>query len=176
MNVRLKRTPGIYLVGFMGCGKSTVGRVLADRLGWRFVDVDEQIEAAEGVAISHIFETRGEPEFRRIESQAILDCVRAIERGLPTVAALGGGAFAQDNNRAVLADNGYTIWLDCPFEIVQRRVAQASHRPLARDERKFIELYRTRRDAYAQADCRIAIEDDDPAGPVEQILALPILR
>src|SRR6185369_15725528 len=71
MDLRLKRTPGLYLVGFMGCGKSTVGRLVADALGWRFVDVDDDIEAREGCPISDIFETRGEREFRRIESEAI---------------------------------------------------------------------------------------------------------
>lgn len=176
MNVKLKRTPGIYLVGFMGCGKSTVGRALAERLGWRFHDIDEQIEAEQGVTISEIFETRGEAEFRRIEADAILRAVRAIECGRPAVVALGGGAFAQENNRAVLVENGFTIWLDCPFEIVQRRVAGAEHRPLARDEKKFAELYRTRRDAYSRAEHRIAIESDDPSGAVEAILALPIFQ
>jgi shikimate kinase len=176
MIAKLKETPGLYLVGFMGSGKSTVGRALAERLGWAFRDVDDRIEAAVGITISRIFEERGEPEFRRIESQAILDCVREIEGGHPSVVALGGGAFAQENNRALLAENGVTVWLDCPFELVKRRVAQAEHRPLARDEQKFAALYETRRAAYAQADYRVPIEDDDPAGPVQAILSLPIFR
>jgi shikimate kinase len=92
------------------------------------------------------------------------------------VVALGGGAFAQPANRAILIPNGVSIWLDCPFEIVKRRVALADHRPLARDEAKFAELYATRRDAYAQAEFRIPIAGDDPAEPVEAILALPLFR
>jgi shikimate kinase len=176
MITRLKRTPGLYLVGFMGSGKSTVGRALAGRLGWDFCDIDDRIEAAQEATISRIFAERGEPEFRRIESQAILDCVREIERGHATVVALGGGAFTLDANRTLLLQNGVTVWLDCPFEIVKRRVAQAEHRPLARDEEKFAGLYQARRAAYAQADYRIAIEDDDPAHPVEAILALSIFR
>src|SRR5262252_4168636 len=66
MNARLKRTPGIYVAGFMGAGKSTVGRHLAHRLGWNFFDTDHEIEAAEHVTIPELFSTRGEPEFRRI--------------------------------------------------------------------------------------------------------------
>ena len=176
MITKLKRTPGLYLVGFMGCGKTTVGQALAARLGWPFCDVDERIEKAEGTTISRIFEERGEPEFRRIESEAILTCVRDIERGHPAVVALGGGAFAQENNRALLAANGVTVWLDCPFEVVKRRVALAEHRPLARDEEKFAALYEARRAFYQQADYRVAIDGDDPSSPVEAILAFPIFR
>ena len=66
MNLKLKRTPGIYLVGFMGCGKSTVGGALAERLGWSFFDIDSEIEEAENQPIAGIFAARGEREFRRI--------------------------------------------------------------------------------------------------------------
>ena len=71
MNIRLKRTPGLYLVGFMGCGKTTIGRLAAARLGWSFADLDDDIEAAEGATISEIFAKRGEAEFRRIEAEAL---------------------------------------------------------------------------------------------------------
>ena len=81
MNLKLKRSPGIYLVGFMGSGKSTVGRALAHRLGWSFFDLDSEIERAEGCAISEIFATRGEAEFRRIEAQMARHHVSWIERG-----------------------------------------------------------------------------------------------
>jgi shikimate kinase len=176
MNLKLKRTPGIYLVGFMGSGKSTIGRLLAERLGWHFADIDEEIEAAEGMPIGEIFDARGEAEFRRIEHAAILARVRAIERGRATVIALGGGAFAQEGSRALVSDHGITIWLDCPFEIVERRVAQAAHRPLARDPAKFAELYQARREFYRRADYRIPIENDDPSGPVAAICRLPLFQ
>src|ERR1700730_6747623 len=93
MNLRLKRTPGIYMVGFMGSGKSTIGRHLARRLGWNFFDTDDEIEAAEKMKISDSFESRGEPEFLRIETDIIRHHVRWIERGRPAVLALGGGAY-----------------------------------------------------------------------------------
>ena len=115
MNLRLKRTPGIYLVGFMGSGKSTVGRMLAARIGWPFFDLDEEIEARERTAIADIFATCGETEFRRIEAAALERHVRAVESGRPAVMALGGGAFVARANRDLLLQNGVTIWLDCPF-------------------------------------------------------------
>ena len=173
MNLKLKRTPGIYVVGFMASGTSTVGRLLAGRLGWHFVDIDEEIEAAEGTAIAEIFDTRGEAEFRRIETGVIHRHVRRIEQGSPAVLALGGGAFAGEANRDLLENNGVTVWLDCPFEVVERRVALASHRPLARDPHRFAALYHARREAYSLADVRVPIESDDPASVVEAILSHP---
>src|ERR1700722_11876906 len=145
MNVRLKRTPGLYLVGFMASGKSTVGRLLAHRLGWSFFDLDHEIEAAEKTTIAELFDSRGEPEFRRIESEMLRQAVRWSERGRPTVLALGGGAFVNAANRDLILENGIAIWLDCPFDCVQRRVGDASARPLARDPGRFAALYEARR-------------------------------
>ena len=71
MLLKLKRTPGLYLVGFMGSGKSAVGRLLADELGWSFADIDEDIEQAHGISIAEIFDTRGEQEFRGMEQEAL---------------------------------------------------------------------------------------------------------
>lgn len=176
MNIKLKGTPGIYLVGFMGSGKSTVGRLLAHRLGWSFFDTDDEIEAAEKTSISDIFEKRGEPEFRRIESEIVRQHALWIERGRPAVLALGGGAFAQPENRRVLEDRGITVWLDCPFELVSRRTAHASHRPLARDPEKMKALYESRRESYALADIQVTIHSDDPAVAVDAILEHPLLK
>jgi shikimate kinase len=176
MILKLKRTPGIYLVGFMGSGKSTIGRLLADRIGWHFVDLDAEIEATQGMRILEIFETRGEAEFRRIEREKMRALVRAIESGRPTVLALGGGAIVQPENYALVENNGVAIWLDCPFETVRRRVESASHRPLARDPVSFAQLYEARRESYARADYRIAIESDDPAVVVEAALRLPLFK
>ena len=174
MNVKLKLTPGIYLTGFMASGKTTIGRLLADELGWNFVDIDEEIEAAEGVSIAQIFDTRGEPEFRRIESAVIRRHIHDVEKGRPTVVALGGGAFAQPENAELFEENGITIWLDCPFPVVKSRVEQASHRPLARDLEKLEQLYQDRRPSYQKADFRIEISGDDPALAVAAVLKLPI--
>src|SRR5258708_34180472 len=122
MILKLKRTPGIYLVGFMAAGKTTIGRLLAHELGWSFADVDEDIVKAEGSPIAEIFDARGEQEFRRVEQEAIRKRVSEVERGRPMVVALGGGAFAQESNRVLLEENGISSWLDCPFPTVCRRL------------------------------------------------------
>lgn len=176
MNLRLKHTPGIFVVGFMGAGKTTVGRHLAHRLGWSFFDTDEEIEAAERTTISELFSQRGEPEFRRIESDILRQHVRWIERGRPAVLALGGGAYTIPENRDLLTSHGIAVWLDCPFATVERRVSQATHRPLARDPLAFAALYQSRRDCYALADVHVPVESDDPEATVAAILAHPILK
>jgi len=176
MILKLKRTPGIYLVGFMGSGKSTIGRLLADHLGWQFADLDVEIESQQKTTIAELFDTVGEPEFRRIEAAALRQHVRTIECGRPTVIALGGGAFVQPENFDLLENHGVTIWLDCPLETVKRRVGHAVHRPLARDVQKFEELFHARRAAYSKADYRIPISCDDPAVALDEILRLPLFE
>jgi len=176
MNLKLKRTPGIYVVGFMASGKSTIGRLLAHRLGWSFFDTDDEIEAAERRSIAEIFDTCGEAEFRRIESQIIRQHVNWIEHGRAAVLALGGGAFVEPCNRELLSEHGISVWLDCPFEVVRRRVRQPMNRPLARDAQKFAALYESRREAYALADLRVKIESDDPACALETILSHSLFR
>jgi len=176
MNLRLKRTPGLYLVGFMGSGKTTIGRHLAHRLGWSFFDLDDEIEAAEKTTIAELFDTRGELEFRFIESEMLRQHVRSIERGRPAVLALGGGAFVEAANRDLVLQNGIAIWLDCPFDRVQRRVGDAPVRPLARDPQRFAALYESRRAIYALADVRIAIESDDPTLALDAISNHPIFK
>jgi shikimate kinase len=179
MILKLKRTPGIYVVGFMASGKSTVGRHLAHQLGWNFFDTDSEIEAAEKSAIADIFKTRGEGEVRRIENEILRQHVRWIERGRPAVVALGGGAFADPANRELLQNNGITVWLDCPLTLVRQRLRRdrnAPARPLASDPENFASLYETRRGSYALADLRVAIENDDPDLTVQAILANPIFR
>jgi shikimate kinase len=159
----------IFVVGFMGAGKSTVGRALAARLGWEFLDLDDEIEATHRRKISDIFAERGEEAFRRIES-AVLQ--RLLESADSAVIALGGGAYTIPANRELLRGHGPTVWLDCPFDVVQRRVAQFTHRPLARDPERFAQLYDARRKHYANATHRIPVESDDPEATVDAILAV----
>ncbi len=174
MLLKLKRTPGLYLIGFMGSGKSAVGRLLADELGWSFVDIDEDIEKAQGTSIADIFDTRGEQEFRVIEREAVRKRVREVECGKPMVLALGGGAFADPENRKTLEERGVTIWLDCPFPRICARLDGQTHRPLARDPDRFRQLFDDRREMYCQAEHRIEADSDDPATVVAEILKLPI--
>jgi len=174
MLLKLKRTPGLYLVGFMGSGKSEVGRLLADELGWSFADIDEDIEKAQGVPITEIFDTRGEQEFRAMEKDAVRQRIKDIERGRPMVMALGGGAFVDPENRKLLEERGVTIWLDCPFPRICERLNGQTNRPLARDPEKFKQLFDDRQEAYSQAEHRIEADTDDPAAVVARILKLPI--
>ena len=138
----------IFLIGFMGAGKTTVGQVLARLLNREFVDLDQVIEARVGKSISDIFAGMGETEFRKRESNAIVEC-RGRER---TVIALGGGAYVSEENRNVLRGIGKTVWLDCPFEICLQRISVDHSRPLVTDEAHMRELFERRRPAYAQAD------------------------
>ncbi|MCW5981773.1 MAG: shikimate kinase [Bryobacteraceae bacterium] len=174
MILKLKRTPGIYLVGFMACGKTTIGRMLAETLGWSFVDIDDDIEARAKTTISDIFDAVGEEEFRRLETGALTERVRMIERGDPMVIALGGGAFARSENYELISTNGVSIWLKCPLSMLQQRVASATHRPLARDPARFAELYRARLPLYGRADFHVEIRSDDPKPALTDILKLPI--
>lgn len=176
MITQLKRTPALYLVGFMGAGKTVIGRLVAERLGWRFVDLDDDIEAREKSTISAIFDERGEEDFRRIETAALRARIGEVECGRPTVIALGGGAFAQPENFVLLMEHGIVIWLDCPLEVVRRRVAQATHRPLARDPEQFEQLFHARRQTYRRAHHAVPITSDDPAMAAEAILRLPIFK
>ena len=176
MHIKLKRSPGIYIAGFMGSGKSTVGRMLAEHLGWDFADLDAEIEAEEKMTIAAIFEQRGEPEFRRIETAMMRKWVGMIERGSPTVLALGGGAFVQPGNFDLIENHGISLWLDCAFEDIQRRLEQERvHRPLARDDEKFRALYESRRTGYSKADFRID-GTCDANSAVQAIIELPIWK
>lgn len=174
MNLKLKRTPGIFLVGFMGSGKTTIGRELAYELGWSFVDTDEDIETAEGMGIFEIFDKRGEPEFRRLEHAAIQKRVRVIQTGRPMVVALGGGAYAHQDNFELIENNGLSVWLDCPLAAARSRVEAFAQRPLARDPEKFAHLYFARRASYQRADFRVENAGNDIKSAVSAILALPI--
>lgn len=174
MILKLKRTPAIFLLGFMGCGKSTVGRLLSDELGWSFFDLDEEIEKAAGRPISEIFDTLGEAEFRRMESIALRERVSAVLKGRPQVISLGGGAFTIAENRHTASENGVTIWLDTPLNVIEQRIASETHRPLARDREKMRELYLNRRESYAAADYCVETGDHNAAEIVRLIGQLPI--
>ncbi len=176
MILKLKRTPGVYVVGFMASGKTTVGRMLAAHIGWPFADLDEDIEKHEHQSIVEIFEKRGEAEFRRIERERIWKRVHAVECGRPLVMALGGGTYAQPENAELLANNGVTVWLDCPLQMIEERVKHQNHRPLARDLDRMRKLYAERRPFYERADFRIDACSEEPRRNLESVLALPIFN
>lgn len=174
MILKLKRTPGLYLAGFMGCGKTTIGRALARRIGWHFADLDHDIEKAHGGTVQQIFAEQGEPHFRELEHLALKRRVSDVESGKPCVIALGGGTFVRPENYGLLENNGVTIWLDAPFETVRKRVLSDGSRPLATDAAKFRELFDSRRSGYQMADHRIPIVSEDPEVTVDAIIALQL--
>ena len=176
MQAKLIRTPGLYLVGFMGSGKTTVGRRVAGELGWPFADLDGDIESGTGQAITAIFEALGEAEFRRLETAALERRVRSVQYGHPLILALGGGAFTQPGNLELIRSGGVSIWLDCPLDRIRERIQGQSHRPLAHDPARFEQLFHTRTAAYASADYRIQILSDDPEEAAGAIVALPLFQ
>jgi len=174
MTLKLKRTPGLYLVGFMCSGKTTVGRALAEELGWCFIDIDSEIEASQKMAISEIFGQCGEAAFRELETKTIRRHVTHVEAGVPCVIALGGGAFVQPRNWELIANNGVTVWLDCTLDTVLQRLGDDVTRPLAKDRSGLGRLYGDRRTLYAKADFRLEVDTDDISVIVQKILQLPI--
>jgi shikimate kinase len=151
----------VFLVGFMGAGKSSVGRALGQRLNWVFEDLDDRLAAREGRTVAEIFRDSGESEFRRAEQVALQQILRELRGGGTRVVALGGGAFVQKANADLLkASNLPTVFLDAPVEeLWQRCCVQASEsgaeRPLLRSMEQFRELYDARRTGYAKASLQI---------------------
>ena len=141
----------IYLVGFMGAGKSTVAKALARRMGWRAEDIDALIESREHRHISEIFAQQGEPYFRQVEREVLAQML------LPrhVVVATGGGKFSDPESRAAMLADGAVVWLDVPLERVFDRVPADGRRPLAADRTRMEQLYERRRLAYSQAHVRV---------------------
>ena len=165
------RAPVLCLAGFMGSGKSTVGARLARQLGWRFVDLDERIEAAAGISIPQFFERHGEPAFRQLEADELRAALgRAVEHQEPTVLALGGGTYAQPGAPEFLRNAGVpVIWLDARIEVLLSRCMTMTGRPLFRDEASFRALYTQRVTSYQLADFRVD-SSGEAAAAVAEIL------
>jgi len=146
----------IVLVGMMGVGKSSVGRKLAAALDLPFIDADEAIEQAAQMSIAEIFTTYGEPYFRDGERRVI---ARLLENtgNRPSVIATGGGAFVNDQTRALILDKAITVWLDSDVETLLDRVGRKSNRPLLRQNpREVLTRLRTEREPfYAQAPIKV---------------------
>ncbi len=166
----------IFLVGFMGSGKSTVGRLLAGRLGWSFADLDERIARAAGMPIPEIFAREGEPAFRRRETEAL----RAAAAERRTVLATGGGAACRDENLTLMLGAGHVAALAVsPAEAV-RRAGAVSGRPLLDGAADPVEaaagLLAARQPFYARAHWRIETEGRAPADVAAEIAALVAAR
>lgn len=174
----------VILVGFMGAGKSSVGRELGQRLNWLFEDLDDRIEAREGRTVAAIFRDSGEPAFRRAEHAALQQVLEELRGGSSKIIALGGGAFVQEENAVLLqASRVPTVFLDAPVEeLWQRCCTQANangvERPLLRNREDFRRLYEGRRAAYGSATLQIQTGSrsvEAIAGEIAETLGLKII-
>ena len=145
----------LYLIGMMGVGKTTVGKLLAEKIGYRFIDTDELITKVAGKSINEIFAEHGEAEFRKLEG----DVLAQVCAYTKLVVATGGGIVMQQQNWSYL-HHGLIIWLDAPIQIILQRLAADDTRPLLQDadmESKLRSLLEQRQPMYSQADLHITI-------------------
>jgi shikimate kinase len=161
----------VVLVGLMGAGKSSIGRRLAQRLGLDFLDADAEIERAAGCTIEEIFARFGEPAFRDGERRVIL---RLLEERAPIVLATGGGAYMDPETRAAIRSHGIAVWLRADIDVLLRRVARRSNRPLLKqgDPREVLEkLMALRHPVYAEADLVVDSDESPAETTVDRVVA-----
>ena len=161
----------IFLTGFMGSGKTTVGRLLAAHLGLPFVDLDDEIERRAGLRVREIFERHGEPAFRQMEHEAL----RAVLGAPDVLVATGGGTMVYEGNLRLIQASGLSVWLNPPFAAIASRIGGLgkADRPLFRDEVQALELYRARLPAYRRADLTVDVAPDE--GPEEVAARVALL-
>ena len=163
-----ERPARVVLVGFMGAGKTTIGRRLARRLGYRFEDLDRRIEKREGRTIASLFAERGEAAFRALE----LEEARAVAALSGVVVATGGGAFAQEATRALLQQGAFTVWLQCSLASALHRVRPDGSRPLAGNREIMRTLLAEREPSYRMADVTVDTSRQTPRQVVDRIVEL----
>ncbi len=137
----------VYLCGFMGCGKSTIGKILARRSGCGFVDMDDYIVEREGMTIPQIFADKGEQYFRDTETAVIRELAEKN-----AVIACGGGAMLKKENSEIAAENGVVVYIDIPFEVCYERISGDANRPLVVNNSKeqLEEIYNSRIPVYKE--------------------------
>ena len=160
----------VYLVGFMGSGKTCVGALAARELGVPFLDLDRRIEEAAGMPVRRIFERFGETSFRELEHV----CLGLTRRLADCLVATGGGTFASLRNRRTIRAAGISVFLDVDFDTIARRLGERGRRerPLFADEARARALLEARLPSYRRADLTIGVHNDDPA----DLVAARILR
>ncbi len=158
----------IYLIGFMGAGKTTIGRELAARIEAPFFDLDELVEAAENLSIKDIFAHHGEPYFRKRER----DLLRSTHYLEDAVIATGGGTFTFEENIQFIQSEGLSIFLSAPYALLRSRIGdKAGERPMFRDDVAAHDLYNSRIRFYRLCDVTLDIrEDETPNEIIERIL------
>ncbi len=158
----------VFLVGFMGAGKTTTGKALARLAGWDFVDLDEFIVDSERTSIPEIFRRHGEAHFRRLEAGALA----SLRGRRKLVVACGGGTYAQDESRALIDAMGKAVWLQVPLNQALARCDGAAARPLLKDAAQAEALFRSRLPSYRKAPLRVDVEGLTPEQVAERIVAL----
>ncbi len=138
----------IILCGFMGSGKTVVGRALAKLMGRKFMDTDEMIESEKGIAIKAIFAVHGEDYFRQLEYEC---CKKIADCEKNCVVSTGGGAMTFQRNVDVIKRNGKVVFLDADFDVICDRIGNSNTRPLFRDREKAKQLYDERKAKYLAA-------------------------
>ena len=161
----------IFIIGFMGCGKTSVACELAALRDERWADLDDLVEKDDGRSPAEIITSDGEAIFRERET-AILE--KLLTSGDERVVALGGGAWTIPRNRELIREhNGFAVWLDAPFELCWKRIeADIQARPLAPSRNVAQRLYSERRPIYELAELFIAVADESPADIAKNIAAL----
>jgi shikimate kinase len=162
----------VFLTGFMGAGKTTVGRLLAERLGVPFVDLDPEVERRAGATVREIFAAGGETEFRRLEREALA----AVLAQPDVVVATGGGTAAVEANARLIHASGFAVFLNPAFSTIVGRIGSLgkADRPLFQDEAQALALYRERLPAYRKADLTVDVAPAEDAGEVAARIALMI--
>lgn len=171
-----ERVPRVLLVGMMGAGKTTVARLLAERLGWRYADSDDAVEARTGRTVRELFEAGGEPMFRPLETEVLTETLASPG---PVVVAVAGGAVLDPSNRALLRRSGTVVWLRASPATLARRVARdvadpGGHRPLLEKDpdRTLTRLDAERRELYREvADVVVDVDDLGAEAVVERVVA-----
>ncbi|MGH9335808.1 MAG: shikimate kinase [Vicinamibacteria bacterium] len=154
-----------FLIGFMGAGKTTLGRGVAERMNLAFRDLDELIERSSGKSVAEIFSLEGEEGFRRLESQALQDL---IAEGEQAVVATGGGAFTVETNRRLMKDAGVVVWIDVPVDEIRHRI-DAGSRPLWTTPEEVDRLHERRENFYRAAHHHLRLSNNDPEDAVERL-------
>ena len=171
--MRAAASKAVFLVGYMGAGKTTVGRLLAKQLGWEFLDLDEQITTRNRRSVAEIFETAGEDGFRRVESEALREVLRDLtpDSG-PKVIALGGGTLSAPSNlELVRGSDMVLVYLDAPVTELYRRCSQQDVvRPLQGTEAEFRARYEQRRNSYRAANITVNTIGKPLLGVVHEII------
>jgi shikimate kinase len=159
----------IYLIGFMGSGKTSVGWRLAKKLGWKFIDLDQEIEREQGRRVPEIFREDGEARFRQLER----DCLKRLSSSASaekSVIALGGGTFLDPENRVATETTGLTVWLKVSFSTVAARVKMDGTRPKFSSKEQAESLFQSREAYYALAKMHISTDHGTADAVADEIV------